>query len=62
MAPPPSRLAITTSSVHRLLKEETSYGTELRNQEARLARLEQQQQGAEDDSENDNREWEIGQE
>lgn len=59
MAPPPSRLAIATASVHRLLKEEASYRTELRSQEARLTRL---QQGAEDDTDNDNREWEIGQE
>ncbi|KAL9610986.1 MAG: hypothetical protein Q9167_004331 [Letrouitia subvulpina] len=59
---PPNRLAITTSSVHRLLKEETSYRTELRHQEARLARLEQQQQDGGASTEDDNREWEIGQE
>jgi tubulin-specific chaperone A len=36
---PPSQLAIATSSVQRLVKEETSYHKELKNQEARLEKL-----------------------
>lgn len=36
--PPPSRLAIATSSVTRLMKEETSYKKELAQQEERLER------------------------
>jgi hypothetical protein len=36
---PPSPLAIATSSVQRLVKEETSYHKELKNQEARLEKL-----------------------
>jgi tubulin-specific chaperone A len=38
--PPPSPLAIATSSVNRLIKEEASYHKELKSQEARLANLE----------------------
>jgi hypothetical protein len=38
--PPPSPLAIATSSVNRLIKEEASYHKELKSQEARLAKLE----------------------
>ncbi|PHH74110.1 hypothetical protein CDD80_3311 [Ophiocordyceps camponoti-rufipedis] len=38
--PPPSPLAITTSSVQRLLKEEASYHTELAEQRARVDALE----------------------
>ncbi|MCJ1450836.1 hypothetical protein MMC28_001170 [Mycoblastus sanguinarius] len=37
--PPPSPLAIATSSVSRLLKEESSYRTELSTQEQRIAQL-----------------------
>ena len=37
---PPSPLAIATSSVNRLIKEEASYHKELKSQEARLAKLE----------------------
>jgi Tubulin binding cofactor A len=36
---PPSPLAIATSVVQRLVKEETSYHKELKNQEARLEKL-----------------------
>ncbi|KAF8848442.1 tubulin-specific chaperone-like protein Rbl2 [Acephala macrosclerotiorum] len=36
---PPSALAIATSSVQRLMKEEASYHKELKNQEARLEKL-----------------------
>jgi tubulin-specific chaperone A len=36
---PPSQLAIATSVVQRLVKEEASYHKELKNQEARLDKL-----------------------
>ena len=39
---PPTPLAITTSSVRRLVKEEASYHTELAQQEGRLQRTEAQ--------------------
>ena len=39
---PPSPLAIATSSVNRLLKEESSYRTELESQQKRLHSLEAQ--------------------
>lgn len=38
---PPSQLAIATSSVNRLVKEEASYHKEVEQQEARIAKLEQ---------------------
>ena len=38
--PPPSPLAIATSSINRLLKEESSYRTELSTQQQRLPNLE----------------------
>ncbi|KAG9238690.1 tubulin binding cofactor A [Amylocarpus encephaloides] len=37
--PPPSAIAIATSSVNRLVKDEASYHKELQNQEARVAKL-----------------------
>lgn len=37
----PSKLAIATSSVTRLVKEEASYHKEVEQQEARIAKLEQ---------------------
>ncbi|TVY50962.1 Tubulin-specific chaperone A [Lachnellula cervina] len=37
--PPPSQIAIATSSVQRLVKEELSYHKELVSQEARLEKL-----------------------
>jgi tubulin-specific chaperone A len=39
--PPPSALAISTSSVRRLLKEEASYHKELADQEANIRQLEE---------------------
>ncbi|KAK2593928.1 tubulin folding cofactor A [Conoideocrella luteorostrata] len=39
--PPPSQLAIATSSVSRLLKEEGSYHKELADQEVQVAKLEE---------------------
>ncbi|TKX21648.1 tubulin-specific chaperone A [Elsinoe australis] len=38
--PPPSQLAIATSAVNRLIKEESSYHKELEQQKARIAKLE----------------------
>ncbi|KAL8692698.1 MAG: hypothetical protein Q9218_002319 [Villophora microphyllina] len=55
--PPPSPLAIASSSVQRLLKEETTYRTELESQEKRLRKLEND--SGEDDG---NREFQIKQE
>ena len=52
--PPPSSLAIATSSLLRLVKEESSYHSELETQGSRLrSALEKQQQnkGDEDDDE-----------
>lgn len=37
---PPSKLAVATSSVVRLVKEEASYHKELEQQEARIKKLE----------------------
>jgi len=38
---PPSQLAIATSALNRLVKEEASYHKELEKQEASIAKLEQ---------------------
>ncbi|KAK1079211.1 tubulin folding cofactor A, partial [Friedmanniomyces endolithicus] len=38
---PPSQLAIATSVVNRLVKEEASYHKELEKQQASIAKLEQ---------------------
>lgn len=38
--PPPSPLAIATSALQRLVKEEASYHKEQQHQEARIAKLE----------------------
>jgi tubulin-specific chaperone A len=45
--PAPSQLAIATSSVQRLVKEEASYHKELSQQEARLAKLQANKEGDE---------------
>lgn len=52
---PPSQLAIATSAVNRLVKEEASYHKELEQQQARIAKLEQ---GGGDE----NAEWTLKQE
>ncbi|TID22185.1 Tubulin binding cofactor A [Venturia nashicola] len=52
---PPSKLTISTSSLHRLIKEESSYHKELTNQQARIATLEQP-------SEDENAEYKLKQE
>ena len=50
--PAPSQLSIATSAVNRLVKEEASYHKEVTQQEARIAKLEQ----------NDGDEYELKQE
>lgn len=55
--PPPSQLAIATSSLNRLVKEEASYHKELSQQESRIAKLE-----SNPDGENENAEYELRQE
>lgn len=57
MSSRPSQLAISTSSVQRLLKEESTYRAELTSQESRLRKLEQ-----ETSDEDGNREWSVRQE
>ncbi|KAL8908423.1 MAG: hypothetical protein Q9207_000842 [Kuettlingeria erythrocarpa] len=57
MSSRPSQLAISTSSVQRLLKEESTYRAELTSQESRLRNLEQET--SDDDG---NREWSVRQE
>jgi tubulin-specific chaperone A len=54
--PPPSALAIATSSINRLVKEEASYHKELEKQEARL------QKTKESTEEDENREYTLKQE
>ena len=49
MMPPPSQLAIATSSINRLLKEEISYEKELANQQTRLKLIEKGDGGVEDE-------------
>jgi tubulin-specific chaperone A len=53
---PPSPLVIATGSVQRLVKEETSYHKELKNQEARLEKL------VNSTEENENKEYQLKQE
>lgn len=53
---PPSQLAIATSSVARLVKEEASYHKELVSQQARLKKLEEATE------EDENREYSLKQE
>lgn len=47
--PAPSQLAIATSSLNRLVKEEASYHKELEDQHARIAKLEAGE-GADDEN------------
>lgn len=53
---PPSQLAIATSAVNRLVKEEASYHKELEQQQARIEKL---KQGSSDE---ENAEWNLKQE
>lgn len=54
---PPSKLAVATSVVRRLVKEEASYHKELEQQEARIKKLEADKSG-----ENQNAEYQLKQE
>ena len=54
---PPTQIAIATSSVQRLVKEEVSYHKELVAQESRLNKLLQSQ-----DDEDGNKEFQVKQE
>ncbi|EHY59468.1 tubulin folding cofactor A [Exophiala dermatitidis] len=56
---PPSQLQIAISSLQRLLKEEASYYKEQSQQEARIAKLEKEGTGDDDDG---NREFQLKQE
>lgn len=55
--PPPTQLSIATSSLNRLIKEESSYHKELGEQQARIAKLERGE-GADDE----NAEYQLRQE
>jgi tubulin-specific chaperone A len=59
---PPSQLSIATSSINRLLKEESSYRTELAGQRKRLEKLEADVDGGAEEEEVGNREFELKQE
>jgi len=59
--PPPSPLAIATSSVRRLLKEDASYHKELAGQEAKIKTLKEAIQSGQAD-EDGNGEWTLKQE
>ncbi|CAD0018353.1 unnamed protein product [Aureobasidium pullulans] len=53
---PPSQLAIATSAVNRLVKEEASYHKELEHQQVRIEKLKQAS------SDEENAEWNLKQE
>ena len=57
---PPSQIQIATSSLERLLKEESSYFKELSQQEGRLSKLEKGENI--DGVEEENRDYQIKQE
>ncbi|EGU76014.1 hypothetical protein FOXB_13486 [Fusarium oxysporum f. sp. conglutinans Fo5176] len=50
--PPPSQLAIATSSVNRLLKEEASYHKEVEEEEAKVKALKEKIDSGANDDEN----------
>ncbi|KAM0342756.1 hypothetical protein ACHAPU_009248 [Fusarium lateritium] len=50
--PPPSQLAIATSSVNRLLKEEASYHKEVEQEEAKIRTLKEKIDSGADSDEN----------
>ncbi len=56
--PPPSQLAVATSAVSRLVKEEASYHKELAHQQGRIKKLESELSTNEDE----NAEFELKQE
>lgn len=49
--PAPSQIAINTSALNRLVKEQASYHKELEQQQASIAKLEQQQGGSDENAE-----------
>jgi tubulin-specific chaperone A len=55
---PPSKLAVATSSVLRLVKEEASYHKEIEQQEARIKKLEK---SLEEGNAEDNAEFQLNQ-
>lgn len=59
--PPPTPLAIATSSLQRLIKEESSYHKELQQQQKRIANLEKTQV-EETDEDRGNAEFSLKQE
>ena len=61
---PPSQLTIATSSITRLLKEESSYRTELASQQKRLEQLQTEASAsdAEEGDEKGNQEFRLRQE
>jgi hypothetical protein len=59
--PPPTPLSIATSSLKRLIKEEASYHKEQTQQEAAIAKLESQSEDKENEGEEGNREFTLGQ-
>lgn len=59
--PPPSPLAIASSSVRRLLKEESTYHKELASQEAKIKSFEEAIKNGEG-NEDGNQEWHLKQE
>ena len=59
--PPPSQLAIATSSLQRLTKEEASYHKELQMQQRRIDQLEKEQT-EETDEDRGNHEFQLKQE
>lgn len=56
---PPTPLAIATASVNRLLKEESTYRTELASQEQRIGKM---KAARGDGAEGENAKWELRQE
>ncbi|EXJ88689.1 tubulin binding cofactor A [Capronia coronata CBS 617.96] len=58
----PSQLQIATSSLQRFLKEEASYHKEQEQQEARIAKLEKEGSGGDDEGEDGNQEFRLKQE
>jgi tubulin-specific chaperone A len=60
--PAPSPLSIATSSLQRLVKEETSYHKELQQQKDAIAKLEKLEGQGEAEGEEGNREFQLKQE
>lgn len=58
---PPTPLTIATSSLMRLIREEASYHKEQQQQEAAIAKLETQSEDKENEGEEGNRAFTLGQ-